>query len=131
MKTFQQVLFVFFCAVVFSLLNQTYSQQIYFCEGVDDDGYPINESDTFAIPENGGYLYVLVRLDESVNCTSVNLMIYNDDEELQTTLTVDTKKSWKWFWKNIAFYEEGEFIVDVWACNFNALVTGYVEIEVE
>ncbi len=131
MKSFQQVLFALFCAIVLSLVHQTYSQQVYFCEGVDDDGYPINESDTFTIPEDGGYLYVLVRLDDRVNCTSVNLMIYNGDEELQTTLTVDTKKNWTWFWKKIAFYEEGEFIVDVWDCDFNSLATGIVEIEVE
>ena len=78
MKKFQLVLFVFFCLNVFGSINQAYAQKVYFCEGVDDYGYPINESTTFTIPEDGGYLYVLIRLPNKVNCRTVKLIIYNE-----------------------------------------------------
>lgn len=131
MKKFQLVLFLFFCLNVLASINQAYAQQVYFCEGVDDDGYPINESTTFTIPEDGGYLYVLIRLPNKVNCRTVKLTIYNEDEELENTLTIDTEKSWTWFWKKVSFYEEGEFIVDVWDCNTEYLVTGTIEINMD
>jgi hypothetical protein len=104
---------------------------MYFCEGVDDDGYPINESTSFTIPEDGGYLYVLIRLPNKVNCNTVNLMVYDDDEQYLNTITVDTKKSWTWFWKKVAFYTAGEFIIDAWDCDSKWLATGTVEIEVD
>jgi hypothetical protein len=131
MKTFRFVLFVFFCLSLFGLLNHTNAQQIYFCEGVDDDGYPINESTNFTIPEDGGYLYVLIRLPNEVNCRTVKLMIYNEDEELENTLSIDTENNWTWFWKKVAFYEEGEFIVDVWDCDLGYLVSGNIEIDMD
>ena len=131
MKKFQFVLFVFFCLSVFGSINQAYAQQIYFCEGVDDDGYPINESSTFTIPEDGGYLYVLIRLPNKVNCRSVKLMIYDEDEQLENTISVDTEKSWTWFWKKVSFYEAREFIVDVWDCNSEFLVSGNIEINMD
>ena len=131
MKKFQLVLFVFFCLNVFGSINQAYAQQVYFCEGVDDDGYPINESTTFTIPEDGGYLYVLIRLPNKVNCRTVKLTIYNEDEELENTLTIDTEKSWNKKKKKVSFYEEGEFIVDVWDCNTEYLVTGTIEINMD
>jgi hypothetical protein len=129
MKKFYFVLFVFFCLSVFGSINQTYAQEIYFCEGVDDDGYPIKASTNFTIPEEGGYLYVLVRLPNKVNCRTVKLLIYNEDEELENTIKIDTEKSWTWFWKKVEFYEAGEFIVDVWDCNTEYLVTGSIEID--
>ena len=131
MKSLQYSLAFYSIFLVLTFFDNSSAQSIYFCEGVDDDGYPINESSTFTIPENGGYLYVLVRLPNKVNCRTVKLMIYNEDQEFENTITIDTEKNWTWFWKKISFYEEGEFIVDVWDCNSEFLVTGYITIEMQ
>jgi hypothetical protein len=79
------------------------AQTIYFCEGVDDDGYPIREASSFTIPDNGGYLYVLVRLPYEVDCKSVKLEIYRNGD-YDNTVYVDTENDWVWFGKQITCY---------------------------
>ena len=41
MKPFQLVILAFALSISFGLCNQSYSQTIYFCEDVDDNGEPI------------------------------------------------------------------------------------------
>ena len=52
------------------------AQAIFFCEDVDEDGYPENESSSFTIGSDGGWLKVLVRLDDEVDCDKVKYVIY-------------------------------------------------------
>jgi hypothetical protein len=128
MKPFQLLFLAFVLSITFGLLNQSYSQSIYFCEGVDDDGEPIDESSTFTIPEDGGYLYILVQLPDDVGCRSVSFEIYRNGK-YDNTIKMDTERSWTWFWKKITFYKTGEFTVDVYDCNDDLLVTGTVDID--
>lgn len=128
MKLYQLILFAIVLTFSFGVYNQTYSQSIYFCEGVDDDGEPIDESSRFTIPEDGGYLYVLVQLPYEVGCRKVNLEIYRNGS-YDNTLTIDSERDWTWFWKKITFYKSGEFTVDVYDCNDDLLVTGTVDID--
>jgi hypothetical protein len=127
-----KLLYALFISSVLSistgLFNLSYSQSIYFCEGVDDDGEPINESSEFSIPEDGGYLYVLVQLPDNIGCRSVSFEVYRNDK-YDNTIDMDTEKSWSWFWKKITFYDDGEFTIDVVDCYDDVIVTGVVEIE--
>jgi len=104
------------------------AQTIYFCEGVDDDGYPISEASSFTIPDNGGYLYVLVRLPYEVDCKSVKLEIYRNGD-YDNTVYVDTENDWVWFWKQITFYKRGTYKFYVYDCDDYELVTGKVKID--
>lgn len=103
------------------------AQTIYFCEGVDDDGYPITESSSFTIPSDGGYLYVLVRLPYEIDCYSVTFDIYRDGE-YDNTIYVDTETNWVWFWKKINFYKSGTYKFYVYDCYDVLLTTGSVDI---
>jgi hypothetical protein len=106
------------------------AQDIYFCEGVDDDGYPVRESSSFTIPDDGGYLYVLVRLPYSVDCSSISFEIYRNGD-YDNTITMDTDSDWTWFWKQITFYKRGTYKIYVYDCYDELLTSGRLEINFE
>lgn len=128
---FLQVLSISFVLIIsVGFINQSFSQAIYFCEGVDDDGEPINESSRFTIPDDGGYLYVLVQLGYDVDCHSVSFEIYRNGK-YDNTINIDTEKEWTWFWKQITFYKTGEYTIDVYDCYDDLLVSGTIEINID
>lgn len=130
MKMIRRLYLVVLISLSFGLISQLHSQSIYFCEGVDKNGDPINSSSSFTIGSNGGYLYVLIQLPNEVDCSEVYLEIYKDDD-YNNTISIETKKSWTWFWKKVTFYEEGEYIIDVYDCDDDFIVSGKVEINIE
>jgi len=52
------------------------AQALFFCEDVDEDDYPKNESSSFTIGSEGGWLEVLVKLDDEVDWHKVKYVIY-------------------------------------------------------
>ena len=112
----------------------SFSQEIYFCEGVTDNGKPTGESSTFNIPSGGGYFYFLVRLPYNLNCYSVDYELYkvdtyNNTETYNTTISQDDMgKDWTWFWKKVTFYKTGYYHVYVKDCNGYTLTDGYVTV---
>jgi hypothetical protein len=124
---------LFFLAVLFVISKTSFSQTLYFCEGVDDNGYPITQSSTFYIPSGGGYFYFLVRLPYEINCTYVSYELYEVDEygnETYNTTGDHTglTKSWVWFWKKVTFYKSGYYHVYVRDCFNYVLTDAYVTI---
>jgi hypothetical protein len=126
-KSVLSFLITFLLLITCSKVN---AQTIYFCEGVDDDGQPIKESSTFTIPDDGGYLYVLVRLPYAIDCTSIDFEIYRNGE-YDNTISLDTEKDWTWFWKKINFYKSGRYTFYVDDCYEYELTSGKVTIEFE
>ena len=118
-------LFVF-AFMVFSN-SQGYSQTMYFCEGVDDDGYAISSSSVFNISPDGGYLYILVRSPYEIGCNTVKYVIYRNGE-YDNTIYLDTEKNWVWFWKQVTFYKSGDYDVYAYDCYDNLLTSGNVAI---
>jgi hypothetical protein len=129
MKT-QLGTFYFIPLFLMLLFSSVSAQTIYFCEGVDDDGYPISEASSFTIPDEGGYLYVLVRLPYEIACESVRFEIYRNGE-YDNTINLDTEDDWSWFWKQITFYKRGTYEFYVYDCYDYELVTGKVKINYE
>lgn len=129
MKT-QLGTFYFIPLFLLLLFSSVSAQTIYFCEGVDDDGYPISEASSFTIPDEGGYLYVLVRLSYEIACESVRFEIYRNGE-YDNTINLDTEDDWSWFWKQITFYKRGTYEFYVYDCYDYELVTGKVKINYE
>ena len=114
--------------ICFLLLSTSINaQSIYFCEGVDDDGYAINEASSFTIPKDGGYLYVLVRLPYEVDCSTVRFEIYRNGD-YDNTINVDTDYDWVWFWKQITFYKRGTYEIYAYDCYDYELTHGTVRI---
>lgn len=128
MKSVQLFFFVIALTLALSLYDNTYSQSVYFCEGVDDDGEPISESSVFTIPANGGYLYVLVQLPYEIDCGEVGFEIYRNGK-YDNTITMDTESNWSWFYKQITFYKSGKYDIEVYDyCNNEYVASGTVEI---
>ncbi|HQJ46085.1 MAG: hypothetical protein B6D44_06240 [Ignavibacteriales bacterium UTCHB2] len=124
----------FFLILVFVLFSglsyKTYSQSIYFCEDVDDDGDPINESSVFTIPSDGGYLYVLIQLPNSIDCDGVYMEVYRNGN-YETTITIDTEPDWDYFWKQVTFYKTGKYVIDVYDCYDDFITSGSLKINME
>lgn len=118
---------VFAIALLFALNSNASAQTMYFCEGVDNDGYAITPSSVFNINSSGGYLYVLTRLPYSVGCNSVRLEIYRNGN-YDNTIYLDTEKNWTWFWKQITFYKSGDYTVYLYNCYDELVTTGDVRI---
>lgn len=130
MNPLKQILFLSFFFMVMSAIS--FSQSIYFCEGVDSEGYPKNPSSVFNISKDGGYLYVLVELPYQVQCHSVSFVIYKTDSgnmKYDNTIYVDVERNWTWFWKQITFYQTGKYTVYVYDCDDNLLTSGDVRIQ--
>jgi hypothetical protein len=129
MKAFQFAVIAFVLSISIGLLNQSYAQSIYFCEGVDDDGEPINESSKFTIPEEGGFLYVLVQLPYEIDCGEVGIEIYRNGKH-DNTIDMDTEYNWTWFYKQITFYKSGKYNIEVYDyCNNEFVASGTVVID--
>lgn len=116
-----------FVFVLFLISKTSFSQTLYFCEGVDDNGYAIGPSSTFYIPSGGGYFYFLIRLPYEIGCSYVSYEIYDVDYDNYETYntTIDhtgLTKSWVWFWKKVTFYTPGYYHVYVRDC-FNYTIT--------
>ncbi|HRN25517.1 MAG: hypothetical protein IT276_06290 [Ignavibacteriaceae bacterium] len=130
MSITRSLLFALIIFAITGFLNLSSSQTIYFCEDVDNNGEPINESSQFTIPSNGGYLYVLVQLWDEADCETFNLEIFRNDR-YENTLSVSTKSNWSFFWKQVTFYKSGEYTVDVYDCNDELVTSGTVTIDKE
>ncbi len=130
LKLFTAVLFV---GLLLSVSHQAISQTLYFCESVDDDGSPENESSSFTISDDGGYLYFLVQLGFKVRSSYVNYDIYRvdsyGDEKFYKTIKQDTEYNWAWFYKKVTFYDSGTFNVYVYDEDDKFLVSGKVKIK--
>ena len=110
------------------LISNLNAQTMYFCEGVDDDGYPITEASSFTIPDDGGYLYALIRLPYEIGCKSVRFEIYRNGD-YDNTIYLDTEYDWTWFWKQINFYKRGTYEFYVYDCDDYELTRGEVRID--
>ena len=119
-------------AALLFVLFAAKSQTLYFCEGVDDDGYPENSSHTFTIPYDGGYFYFLVSMGNKVRTTHVEYDIYkvNDygDEKYNTTISQDVEYDWTYFWKKVTFYDAGTYKVYAYDDDDYLLCSGTVEV---
>ena len=118
----------FFVFALFMFFNsQAQSQSLYFCEGVDDDGYPISSASTFNISSDGGYLYVLVRMPYEISSYTAKYVIYRNGD-YDNTIYQDTQKDWTWFWQKITFYKSGDYDIYIYDGYDNLLTSGYLRI---
>jgi hypothetical protein len=123
----QRILFLFLLILPPSLK----AQQIIFCESVDKSGFPINASREFTIGNKGGFIKILVKLDKEVKTENVIFDIYkmNDDKKIyNNTLHMTTKPGLTWFYKEITFFNSGDYQVYVYDEFDKILGVGEVKI---
>ncbi|RPI72474.1 MAG: hypothetical protein EHM47_08220 [Ignavibacteriales bacterium] len=125
---------LFFTVLFLTAFNNSSAQELYFCEGVDDDGYAINDASTFTVSESGGYLYFLVRMGRGrdIDCNEVLFDIYKVDsrgkETFDNTIYQDVEPEWTWFWKQVTFYDRGTYKVYVYDEDSQLITSGKVKI---
>lgn len=134
MKKLNAIDFLLFTALLFVFANLSYSQSLYFCEGVDNNGYAVKSSSSFNMSDNGGYLYFLVRMDDkSINCNEVLYDIYkvesNGKETFDNTVYQDVNPDWSWFRQKITFFDPGTYIIYVYDEGWEFLTKGKVRIK--
>ncbi|HMS34035.1 MAG TPA: hypothetical protein PKC91_08110 [Ignavibacteria bacterium] len=124
------------CAVIvlcFVLSNPVFSQSLQFCEDVSKDGVPISASSVFNISTKGGYLKCLTTLPYRINTSSVYYEVYKIDsdgyETYDNTIYQEVDPSWTWFWKEITFYDEGRYNINVYDSEKNFLATAQIRIQ--
>lgn len=134
MKIYNKKLFlslVFFVCIVLS--NLSFSQSLQFCEDVSKDGVPISASSVFNISTKGGYLKCLTSLPYRIGTSSVSYEVYRIDpdgsEIYDTTIYQDVDPSWTWFFKEIIFYDEGRYNVNVYDSEKNYLASAQIRIQ--
>ncbi len=109
--TFKSILII----LLFPLISS--SQQVTFCENVDAAGRATNASDRFKISKKGGYIKLLVNCKKRINSSSVVFDVYSlkDGKELfENSIRMKTNPFNSWFFKELTFYKEGDFIVYVY-----------------
>jgi len=133
MKKFALLLAVFLTVLGSApKISTLHAQALFFCEDVDEDGYPKNESSTFTIGSEGGWLKVLVKLDDEVDCDKIKYVIYrvsrSGKEKYDNTITQDVEDNWVWFWQKITFYDDGKYNVYAYDKYDNFWASGSVKI---
>ncbi|RKY93197.1 MAG: hypothetical protein DRQ01_05325 [Ignavibacteriae bacterium] len=109
------------------------AQSVYFCEDVDDDGYPIGSSSEFTISRDGGYLFILTRLAYECNTYEIIMDIFKVDrkgnEDFYDTYYIKSSPDWSWFSKKVTFYDRGTYIVYIYDEYRQQLASGEVYID--
>ena len=110
------------------------SQLAIFCEKVDHIGNPKNASTEFTVSKNGGFLKLLVRLKRKANTSSVIIDIFRkngEKKELDNSITMSINPFMTWFYKELTFYQEGEYQVNVYDEKGKLLAVGKVLIKMK
>ena len=132
MKSLRRILSVTLFSLIL-LSSLTHAQSVYFCESVDDDGYPIGSSSSFTIGIDGGYLYILTRLGYACDTYEIIIDIFKVDrrgnEDFYDTYYIDSSPDWTWFWKKATFYDRGTYRVYIYDEYSQQLASGEIDID--
>ncbi len=110
------------------------SQLVIFCENVDHIGNPKNASPEFTVSKKGGFLKLLVRLKKKANTNSVVIDIFRmkgEKRELDNSIKMNVNPFMTWFYKEVTFYKEGEYQVNVYDETGKMLAVGKVLIKIK
>jgi hypothetical protein len=103
------------------------TQEVKFCEKVDKSGNAINVSEHFNISRKGGLIKMLVHCGKRVNSSEVIFDVYSlkdGKEKFENTIRMSVNPLDTWFYKELSFFKEGDFIVYVYDEKDQLLGTG-------
>ena len=126
MRKLQSFFLMFLWIILFGSFSATFSQEVIFCESVDDNGNPNNASTVFTIPQKGGYLDVLVK---GIKDTKHVAYIISFNNQYDNTITQNTEVNWDWCWKEITFYDPGNYLIKVYDDKNSFVASGNVRIK--
>lgn len=125
-----------FLIALFALSSAfAFSQSMFFCEKVTQDGKPEKPSHIFRIGRDGGFFQFLAILDKPVSTSEVKIDIFKVDENgkelFDATINVKVQPEWVWFSKEVNFFKAGDYTVYAYSAEDKLLCTGMVKVIVE
>lgn len=75
----KKVLLILTIVLLLFLIDISFAQSLYFCEGIDKEGNALTPTTSFNISTKGGYLYFLVDLGFEIGTDEIYYEIYRVD----------------------------------------------------
>ena len=104
-----------------------------FCENVNNDGKALHPSNSFMINPNGSALKFLVKADEGFKTDKMDFRIFyiNDSgkEEEISKLPQKLEHDWNYTWKEVVFFDSGNYRVKVYDSNGVYLTSANVNVK--
>lgn len=120
-------------ALLMITLTSVFAQgSLTFCEDVNSDGKPVMASPVFMVEGSGGLLKMLVRNPETFKTDKLEYKVFyvkKGGEELLTSMTQKVGEGWNFAWKEVVFYDAGDYKIKVYKANGEMLSTGTVSIK--
>jgi hypothetical protein len=114
--------------------NFAFSQQVIFCESVTAEGNPVNQAKEFSIGDKGGFFKVLVKPGKQIEARNVVFDVYlmkEDKETFNSSIKMDVAPGLTWFYKEVTFFQPGEYHVYVYDDRDQVLGVGQVDIKMK
>jgi hypothetical protein len=105
--------------------NSNYNGQLFICEKVTDKGNPIGEAKVFPFnPITGNDIYFLVRLDEPLDCDTLEFDIVNTSTTYHFVEQYEKGGLYgkKWFYFDLHILLAGKYVFDITDCSKNRLL---------
>ncbi len=106
--------------------------RLYFCEEYRN-GKEIGVSDVFTIPSGGGYLTVMIKLDEPIGVGKVDLRISKKTggtEKIVETIPFDVQPDWDYIhFDEVTFRSAGSHRVTLMKADGTPICSGDIEIK--
>lgn len=106
--------------------------RLYFCEEYRN-GKEIGVSDVFTIPSGGGYLTVMIKLDEPIGVGKVDLRISKKTggtEKIIETIPFDVQPDWDYIhFDEVTFRSAGSHRVTLMKADGTPICSGDIEIK--
>ena len=110
-----------------------FSQELIFCEGIDQYNNPINPGNVFRIDREGSNIWLLVEADSPCNSKIAYFDVYTVDDYRNETyykgFNMDTSEDWDRFCTYMPFYYEGRYKIYVYNGNERLLASGMIGIK--
>jgi hypothetical protein len=109
------------------------AQEVVFCEQVSADGKPVNASDYFSIKRDGGFLHVLVTLQQPVNTDQVRADLFRREKGksiFESSVFIATAPSYRWFAHRLTFFREGEYEIFFYDKQEKLIAVGGIRLQV-
>lgn len=127
MKTLCTLLFCSIMATGFAQYSLT------FCEDVNNEGKPQMVSNSFMVDNDGGVLKFLLKADDKINTSDIEFRIFyvNDagKEEEITRMPQKIDASWNYAWKEVVFFDPGNYKVKVYTAKGTYLTAANLNIK--
>ena len=112
--------------------STAYGGKLYFCEEYRN-GKEIGVSDVFTIPSGGGYLTVMIKLDDPIGVGKVDLRISKKtggSEKIVETIPFDVQPDWDYIhFDEITFHSSGLHRVTLLKPDGTPIASGEVTIK--